>query len=154
MKKQRQATIVKRIKSGVVTSQLQLVEMLRRDGFRVSQTSVSRDLKELGIAKGRDCGGTVRYGEPAGFQPAAQTDAEFKRMAAGFLLTAEASGNLVVVKTSPGNAQGLAAALDAAALDGTAGTVAGDDVILVVCSEGFDSRKVKKKLLSYAVDQG
>lgn len=152
MKKQRQAAIRRMLDSGSVNSQGELVRLLGEDGFRVSQSTVSRDLREMGVTRGRDAGGKPRYGgKHAG---GGSNDSALSRMAPLFLLTVETSGNLAVVKTEPGNAQGLAAAIDAAGVDGVVGTVAGDDTILVVCSEKTGSAEIRKKLLYYAMSQG
>jgi len=150
MKRQRQEVIQKAIRSGTVKNQQELVQLLSREGFKVSQTTVSRDLRELGLARARDAGGELGY-RLKGAEGA--DDRELGRRAPLALLSTEATGNLVVVKTSPGNAQGLAWAIDAAAMKGVAGTVAGDDTILVVCSAGTDSSKIGKKLMQYALDE-
>lgn len=138
------------IGSSSVTSQQELVDVLLSRGYTVSQTTISRDLKELGLNKLRDQKGSMRYSnanEQVGSN--AGSEAALRRMARQFLLSAEATGNMIVVKTSPGNAQGVAAALDAASLKGVAGTVAGDDTILVICSEGIDSGNIGNKLVDY-----
>jgi transcriptional regulator of arginine metabolism len=151
LKRQRQALIAKKINSGQVKSQRDLVEMLSKEGYRVSQTTVSRDLAELGYSKGRDRSGIPRYAGAAGAGQGSQAaDGALTRIAPEVMLDAEATGNIIVVKTSPGNAQGLAWAIDAAAIKGIAGTVAGDDTIMVACSAGADSRRIRKKLLGYA----
>lgn len=151
MKRQRQEAIIQKVKAGEVTSQRQLVELLSKEGYRVSQTTVSRDLEELGLAKGRDANGRVRYGNVDSMRGGTEPKSRLRRMAPDFLLTAEPTGNLVVLKTAIGNAQGLAAAIDAAVLEGVAGTVAGDDTILVVCSSGTSSRKIGRQIMKFAV---
>ena len=135
-----------------MVSQGQLVRLLAEGGFDVSQTTVSRDLKELGLVRLRGPGGQVRYGSAVIPGDGGGDDSGLKRMAPQFLLAVEPTGNLVVVKTSPGNAQGLAAALDAARLDGVSGTVAGDDTVLVVCSDGGDSGEISRKMMEYALE--
>ena len=153
MKRQRQEIILKAVRGGTVKSQRELVTLLSRHGFEVSQTTVSRDLQELGLARGRDRLGVVRYGDAPALSGSSGGDSVLRSTAPLALLATEATGNMVVVKTSPGNAQGLAWAIDAAALKGIAGTVAGDDTILVVCSAGIDSKKISKKLMQYALDK-
>lgn len=153
VKRQRQAVIVELINSSSVTSQHELVEALRDNGYAVSQTTISRDLKELGLNKLRDTKGAPRYTSSELAVPGAESEAALMRMARQFLLSAEKTGNIVVLKTSPGNAQGLAAAIDTMVLEGIAGTVAGDDTVLVVCSEGVDSGKVGDKLIGYTKSQ-
>ena len=153
MKRQRQAAIREAVNHDQVRSQLELVEVLARRGFKVSQTTVSRDLQELGLAKGRDRGGSIRYSEPFSLAETREDREVLRRSAPEALLSVEATGNLVVVKTTPGSAQGLAWALDSASLEGIAGTVAGDDTILVVCSAGVSSKKIGEMLMGYALDK-
>lgn len=154
MKTRRQAAIVRKIKEHVITSQSQIVEMLEKDGFTVSQTTVSRDIGELGLIKGRDRQGNIRYADAGTLREQGRTDSGLMRVAPQFLLTVETSGNLVVAGTSPGNAQGLAAAIDAATIRGVAGTVAGDDTILIICSNGVSSEEIARTLLEYSGDRG
>ena len=151
VKRQRQAAILKSVRGGGIASQSQLVRTLAEQGFDVNQTTVSRDLKELGLVRLRGPGGTTSYGS-AGAAESGDDGDGLRRMAPQFLLAAEPTGNMVVVRTSPGNAQGLAAALDAAHLPGVAGTVAGDDTILVVCSRGSDSDGICAKMMEYALE--
>lgn len=153
MKRQRQQAILKAVHAGQVKNQRELVELLSRQGFEASQTTVSRDLRELGIARGRDPEGFLLYGEASSPGVREEGDGALRRTAPIALLSAEATGNLVLVKTTPGSAQGLAWAIDAASLEGIAGTVAGDDTIMVVCSAGVDSRKINKRLMQYALDK-
>jgi transcriptional regulator of arginine metabolism len=153
MKRQRQAAIREAVSSGAVKSQRELARLLARKGFEVSQTTVSRDLQELGLARGRDEQGGLRYGDTSSLNVSRESADALKRSAPQALLSVEATGNIVVVKTTPGSAQGLAWALDAASLKGVAGTVAGDDTIMVVCSAGVDSKRMGKKLLQYAMDK-
>lgn len=137
------------VSSSSVNSQQELVDALRASGYAVSQTTVSRDLKELGLNKLRDRKGTSRYSSSEQEIPYAESEAALRRMARQFMLTVEKTGNMIVLKTTPGNAQGLAAAIDAAALKGIAGTVAGDDTILVIFSEGVDGGRLVEKLIGY-----
>lgn len=154
MKLQRQALIEKKVKSGQVKSQRQLVEMLAKEGYGVSQTTVSRDLAELGFSRGRGRDGIVSYHEAdSRVTGRGAGDEHLKRLAPQVLLDAESTGNMVIVKTSPGGAQGLAWAIDNADVSGVAGTVAGDDTILVVCSEGADSAVMRCTLLGLATGE-
>ena len=151
MKRQRQAAILRLVRSGKIGSQVQLAGLLEREGFPASQTTISRDLRDLGLARGSD-GEGARYMDSRSARHREDGDGYLSGMASRVMLTCESTGNLVVVRTSPGNAQGLAWALDAAQVSGIAGTVAGDDTILVVCSAGVDSKKVGRKLMAYALE--
>jgi transcriptional regulator of arginine metabolism len=135
-----------------VASQRELVEELRSRGFEVSQTTVSRDMSELGVTRLRRNGSTsyVRAGESA--LPA--DDSALRRAAPQVLLSVEPTGNIVVVRTQPGGAQALAWAIDAADLPGIAGTVGGDDTIMVVCSQAASSVEIGESLMGYALEQG
>jgi len=115
-----------------VTSQPQLVELLAGNGVNVTQATVSRDLERLGAVRVRK-GGHLVYALPADEAPVEPL--ERLREALALVRTMEPSGNLLVLKTAPANAMPVARAFDVTALAEVAGTVAGDDVILVVARE-------------------
>jgi transcriptional regulator of arginine metabolism len=117
-----------------VTSQPQLVELLADQGVHVTQATVSRDLERLGAVRVRR-GGHLVYALPVEEEPVDP----LTRLREALLLVRgiEASGNLVVLKTAPANAMPVARAFDVADLPEVAGTVAGDDVVLVVAREPY-----------------
>ena len=146
MKVERQRRIVQILRRRAVSSQEELAALLRRNGERVTQATLSRDLEELGAIKVRENGDVV-YRLPE--EPAAG-DEWLTRMLHEFMLDVDASGNMVVVKTPPGGANAVARALDNAALKDVIGTVAGDDTIILVCREGVRGQTVARKLRSMA----
>jgi transcriptional regulator of arginine metabolism len=146
MKVDRQRRIVQILRRRAISSQEELAELLRRNGERVTQATLSRDLEELGAIKVRENGGVV-YRLPE--EPSA-SDEWLQRMLHEFMLEVEASGTMVVVKTPPGGANAVARALDNAALKDVIGTVAGDDTIILVCREGVRGQTVARKLRSMA----
>jgi transcriptional regulator of arginine metabolism len=146
MKVERQRRIVQILRRRAISSQEELAELLRRNGERVTQATLSRDLEELGAIKVRENGGVV-YRLPE--EPSA-SDEWLQRMLHEFMLEVEASGTMVVVKTPPGGANAVARALDNAALKDVIGTVAGDDTIILVCREGVRGQTVARKLRSMA----
>jgi transcriptional regulator of arginine metabolism len=148
MKAQRQRRIVRLIREELVTSQHQLVRLLRGSGFAATQATVSRDLDELGAVKIRR-DGKVAYAMPAEASEAPVGDA-LRRMLAESVLGLESSANLIVVRTPPGHAGMVASALDRAGIEGVAGTVAGDDTIVVVCKQGVLARRVERRLRAIA----
>ncbi len=150
MKKRRQALIIKKVGDSDIKSQRELVDILSSEGFKVSQTTVSRDIKELGLIKVRKLNGVIAYAEPNSVGDRAGSDRALASLAPQVLISAETAYNLLVLKTSPGNAQGLAWAIDSAQIGGIAGTVAGDDTIIVVCSEGANSREIRDIIFGYA----
>ena len=115
-----------------VTSQPQLIELLAGNGVNVTQATVSRDLERLGAVRVRK-GGHLVYALPADEAPVEPL--ERLREALALVRTMEPSGNLLVLKTAPANAMPVARAFDVTELAEVAGTVAGDDVILVVARE-------------------
>ena len=146
MKVQRQRRIVQLLRKQQVSSQEDLAELLGRNGERVTQATLSRDLEELGAIKVRE-NGRVVYRLP---EEPPSGDEWLRRMLTEFALEVVSSGNLVVVKTPPGGANAVARALDNAALKDVIGTVAGDDTILCVCREGVRGQTVARKLRSMA----
>jgi len=115
-----------------VTSQPQLVELLAGQGVHVPQATVSRDLERLGAVRVRRDGHLV-YALPAEDEPA--DPATRLREALRLVRGMESSGNLAVLKTAPANAMPVARAFDVAELPEVAGTIAGDDVVLVIARE-------------------
>jgi transcriptional regulator of arginine metabolism len=122
-----------------VTSQPQLVSLLADQGVHVTQATVSRDLDRLGAVRVRKDGHLV-YALPAEDEPADPV----QRLREALLLvrSMEPSGNLAVLKTAPANAMPVARAFDVADLPEVAGTVAGDDVVLVVAREPYSGADV------------
>jgi transcriptional regulator of arginine metabolism len=131
----RQAAIVELLESRAVASQTELGKLLADKGVQVTQATLSRDLEELGAYKVRTPGGAAYAVTPEG-QPRPGTpeavDARLGRLLEELCVSAEATGPLVVVRTPPGGAHFLGAALDRAGLPEVAGTVAGDDTVLLV----------------------
>ncbi|PVU81577.1 arginine repressor [Cellulomonas sp. WB94] len=129
-----------------VHSQSELADALAQEGVSVTQATLSRDLVELRAVKIRTAGGALAYAVPAeggSRTPAHAADAEvlaarLARLCAELLVTADASGNLVVLRTPPGAAQFLASAIDHSVLTGVLGTIAGDDTVLVIAREAED----------------
>jgi transcriptional regulator of arginine metabolism len=115
-----------------VHSQDELLAALRKRGFRVTQPTLSRDLRELGLVKTPN--GYVSPGSlapVAAFTPRESREHRFEQLVRDSLLSAEAAGNLVVIKTPVAAAQPLASAIDAMPLDDALGTIGGDDTIFV-----------------------
>jgi len=130
-RKRRRELIRELIESRSPSSQGELVELLSSRGVVVDQSTVSRDLREMGAI--RLPGG--RYAMPGGGEIPPDGE-ELLRGLREYALSVEASGNLVVLRTAPGNAHAMAVIMDRARLPQVAGTVAGDDTILVVVREG------------------
>ena len=136
MKSRRLTAIRQLVEREPVHSQEELRQRLQTMGFDVTQATLSRDIKELGLMK-RAADGAYQgagAGASAPASPAAAAVA-LSRALGEFLLSIEVAQQLIVMKTGPGQAQLLALAMDRAQLREVLGTIAGDDTILVICRD-------------------
>lgn len=152
----RQQRITELLRDRAIPSQTELAALLRSEGVEVTQATVSRDLHELGAVKSRR-GGVTCYAIPgptegSGSDPSREDEAlrRLRRAAGDLLVSAEAAGTLVVLRTPPGAAHYLASALDAAHLPSVAGSVAGDDTILVATRSDTQAQGVAALMLDLA----
>ncbi len=134
-KNQRQHRIAKLLEAQPVTSQAQLVALLADQGIEATQTTVSRDLDDLGAVKVRLPGGDTAYALPELPTHQIAPEDHLRRVLGEWVVEVAHSGNLVVLRTPPGSAHVVGSALDRSGLDGVVGTVAGDDTVLVVIAE-------------------
>ncbi|WP_242497532.1 arginine repressor [Nocardioides oleivorans] len=139
-KRARHQRIIDIVTTHPVRSQTELADLLTDHGVKVTQATLSRDLVELDAVKVRGGDGALVYAVPgeggdrsasAPRESAAGRD-RLARLCGELLVSAEASANLVVLRTPPGAAQFLASAFDKAELGGILGTIAGDDTVLVI----------------------
>jgi transcriptional regulator of arginine metabolism len=136
-----------------VRSQEDLAGRLAQLGVHVTQATLSRDLVELGAVRLRGPDGGLVYalpGEPALGGLLQDPSARLARIAGELLITAEASGNLVVVRTPAGAAQLLASAIDHAGWPSVLGTVGGDDTVLVISRDPAGGDELARALLRLA----
>ncbi len=150
VKASRQRVLAALLRSRQVSSQARLLDLLRVQGYDATQATVSRDLEELGAMKVRTADGRLVYAVPdAGSAPEVSRE-QLAGVLSMFMLSAVPAGNLLVLRTPPGHAQALASALDRAGLPEVAGTVAGDDTVLVVCADRTSGRAVARQLRDLA----
>jgi transcriptional regulator of arginine metabolism len=146
----RQARIVELIRDRAVHSQSELLGLLEAEGIGTTQATLSRDLDELGAVKLRGAdGGAPVYVIPDDGSPVRGVEggtARLARLLGDLLVSADASGNLAVLRTPPGAAHYLASALDRAALHDVVGTIAGDDTLLVVAREPLTGAQLVARL--------
>jgi len=143
----RRAKAIDLINAGLVHSQSDLVILLRKAGFDVTQATASRDLEEIGAVRGRNKNGESIY------QIQSTSDGAISRslpVPGDLILSVEASGNLAVVRTPPGGAQFLASTLDNSQISSIIGTIAGDDTVLVVSKNATGGAALAKELLALA----
>jgi transcriptional regulator of arginine metabolism len=132
------------VKDHGVRSQAELLRELRSRGMRTTQATLSRDLREMGYVKVSLGSGEFRY-EALDPASAAGSADRLKLLFESFVLDLQGTGNLMLVKTTPGNAHGVASLIDTLRIRGILGTVAGDDTILVVLDTLRSCRRVEKE---------
>jgi transcriptional regulator of arginine metabolism len=147
VKAQRHNAILRLVREHAVPSQERLRHLLQRAGFDVTQATLSRDIRELGLIKVTDADGTHHYAAPpeevvppptlTGFVPT-------------LLLRADGVGPLLVIRTPTGGASALAAALDREVWPEILGTLAGDDTVLIVAQSPAARRKLARRLAEIA----
>ncbi len=140
-KPRRQQRILHLIQAGPVSSQEQLAGLLRAEGFSVTQATLSRDLRELGVMKG-----PAGYAVPEHLPTLPVGDGELQRAVQSYLVRAESGGTMAVLHTGPGRAPLLALELDRARLKPVLGTIAGDDTIFVATRNSRDAARVLRQL--------
>ncbi|MFV0495950.1 arginine repressor [Mycobacterium sp.] len=146
----RQARIVAILSTAQVRSQNELAALLGADGIEVTQATLSRDLEELGAVKLRGVdGGVGVYVVPEDGSPVRGVSGgtgRLSRLLGELLVSADASGNLAVLRTPPGGAHYLASAIDRAALPFVVGTIAGDDTVFVAARTPMTGTKLAEEL--------
>jgi transcriptional regulator of arginine metabolism len=134
----RQGQILKIIRGKEIYTQDELARELGQLGIQTTQVTLSRDMRELGLVKTSD-GYRQLQAESSGPQ--------LSDVADEYLLDIRAAQNLVVLRTSPGNASPLAVAVDREELPEVVGTVAGDDTVLVITSDAESADRFRKHML-------
>ena len=141
---ERHAAILRLVHEQPLSTQTELADALRREGYEVVQTTVSRDIHELGLIKVRHASGRLVYAFP---EDGAYSE-ELSEALTRWALTVEASGNLVVMTTPYGYASALAQAVDVARHPHIAGTIAGENTVLLVSREPLTGADLADELRS------
>ena len=136
----RQGQILKLIRSKRIGTQEELSQELKSQGIAATQVTLSRDIRDLGLLK-----------TPEGYRQveAAPPRLSVETIAAELLQDVRVAQNLIVLRTSPGNANALAVALDKADWPEIVGTIAGDDTVLIVAPDTATADRLRKKLLGF-----
>ncbi len=136
MKSKRQEKIIELVGSHEIETQAELTKLLEEAGFRVTQATISRDIRELKLSKVNGHGGRQKYAVMSSVHSG--NEARLTRvLREGYVSSAKAS-ELVVIRTISGMAMAVAAAIDAMKIDGLVGCIAGDDTIFCALEEGAD----------------
>jgi len=144
-KRFRQGQILKLLSGQPVANQDELRRRLHHLGMRVTQATLSRDLRELHLVK-TTAGYRPLSAVAEEAPPAAAPVPALARTLKQFLLDIRPAQNMLVLKTPPGGAQALAAAVDGEKWKGVAGTLAGDDTVLMICSSRGAANAIHKRL--------
>jgi len=146
-KKSRHNAIIRLISEKAIETQGQLTEYLIAENFKVTQATVSRDIKELRLIKIADRDEKYRYALPG-----KETDTDIKTRYAAVLshavITVQTAGNLAVVKTIPGSAQGCAMAIETLEFNQVVGVIAGDDTVFIALNSEAEAAKFSDALSS------
>jgi transcriptional regulator of arginine metabolism len=144
-KKVRQTRILETIGKRIIRSQEELSSFLAKEGVEATQATLSRDIRELGLIKVRG-----NYQSPGEISSGPSTD-NLRRAFEQFVIRTGISGNIVMIKTSPGNAHSIGAVLDAAQWPEVLGTVAGDDTVFVLLRNSRSGQKVLGRIREYSI---
>jgi transcriptional regulator of arginine metabolism len=146
-RRERQGAILELVRDRALSTQAEVAAALRETGYDVVQTTVSRDIAELGLVKVRAPSGRLVYAPPGG------SDADRLRALGSamrrYAVTVEAAGQLVIVTTPSGYANALAQAMDEASHPSVAGTLAGDNTIFVAARDGVAAQALVDELAGY-----
>ena len=141
MKSQRQAKILEIISTKNVATQEELLDELKKEGFRGTQATISRDIKELRIIKTLDGLGSYRYSAPKQ-ETGEQFDARFRVIFRECVTSLDYAQNLVVIKTMPSLGAAAGANIDALHMPAIVGTLSGDDTTLVIMRDAESARSL------------
>lgn len=129
MKNKRQRRILEIISNETIGTQKELAERLQQEGFETTQATISRDIKELLLAKVNIGGDRYKY---VLAQDTPVTDAKLRMVMREFIISYDYSENLLLLNTAPGNANTVASAIDRASWPQVIGTLAGDDTVMLI----------------------
>src|SRR6266513_1520885 len=148
-KHHRQQALLRAVSQQRLSTQADLVRALRGAGFAATQATVSRDVVELGLVKvARD--GTHAYAPPSAAAPGGGME-RLRRFSEDYPVEGALATNLVVLRSLPGTANALAAALDASRLEEAVGTLAGDDTVFIAATNERHARALLGRLTTFGI---
>jgi len=149
IKNRRHKVIREIVDNNNIETQFQLTDELRQHGFNITQATVSRDIKEMGLVKIPFGESSFRYSFPMGMMTGNLFD-RTKRMFKDNMLKIDNSENIIVIQTLPGMAQGVASCVDCLAWKEILGTVAGDDTVIIIIKNKNDADSLIENFHSLA----
>ncbi|MDD6763812.1 MAG: arginine repressor [Clostridiales bacterium] len=143
MKYKRQNKIITIVKNAPVHTHDELIEMLRAEGFNVTQATVSRDIKEIGLIKVPAQDGSSVYSVP---EPASEPNKTRVEMVADSIKRVTAAYHTIVINTYPGMASAVAAAIDSSFHSEIIGSIAGDDAVFIITESPEGALELEKRI--------
>ncbi len=144
MKLERHNKILELLDSNEIETQEELVRCLHEAGFPVTQSTVSRDIRELNLTKTlNEQGRSVYTAQPDGRNPLLH---KYSRVLGDAVISMDTAQNILVIKTVPGMAMGVGAALDELKFSEIVGSIAGDDTVMCVCKTAEEAVSVMRNL--------
>ena len=140
--KNRRERIIELISTNNISKQEDLANILLSEGFSVTQATVSRDIKELGLIKVKDGNSKSKYSLPPKKHEHEVTDEKVIILLKTFIISVEAAKNLIVFKTLAGNGSACGMAIDKLKPEGVVGSIAGDDTLLIVTHDDATANDV------------
>jgi transcriptional regulator of arginine metabolism len=153
MKQARQRAIRDLVEQRSIRTQQELAAALRERGFRATQATISRDVRELGLTKGSRGSSRVYVLPPRLAEAEVSGEDRLRRLLADLPLQVREAGLLLVVRTLPGSAHAIAAALDRARWPEVEGSIAGDDTVFVAVGDRGALRRVKARLTELSANR-
>lgn len=144
MKNRRHAKILDIINTNSVDTQEELLSLLKKEGFSVTQATVSRDIKELRLLKTLSSDGQYRYTSAA--KNAFDMKSNFQSLFKSSVSSLDFAENIIVIKTLSGMAQAICTSLDTMEFEGVLGTIAGDDTIFMACKTKDNAKSLVNEL--------
>jgi len=144
MKSERQTRILELVSHKDIETQEELTQILKDEGFKVTQATVSRDLRELKLSKELTSRGTYRYATVT--HRSHTGSVKINNAMVDSIIKVNYSMNNIVIKTYPGLAGAVAAAVDALNISSVLGCVAGDDTIIIVTESTAASEEISEKI--------
>ena len=148
MKNSRHSKILELINKYPITTQEELIDHLKSEGYDVTQSTISRDIKQLRLTKTMLSDGKYRYQASPSSEKGAKNN--FGTIFSSSVVSIESAGNIVVIKTFSGLAQAACAALDMMSFSSIVGTLAGEDTIFVVCRDEAGAQACRDEFIRYA----
>jgi len=148
MKSKRHEKILELILDNVIDTQDELLRLLKKEGYHVTQATVSRDIKDLRLIKTLSSDGRYRYTFVTP-EKTANVSTRFRAIFTETVISVDYAGHTVVVKCHTGMANAACAALDLLKLDNIVGTLSGDDTFFILTRETTDAQKLVQELQTY-----